>query len=102
MTPYARSVIAVVCLVMGFALLLLAATRNDPQIAVYGTALTGPVLGYAFGDRNGEKRAASALAERGLDPAVFSLLEQAVRPKDATSSSSSSSTPAPPASSAVE
>lgn len=80
-----------VCLVGGIALMVIAAIRNDPQTGIYGTALTGPVLGYAFGDRNGEKRAASALAERGLDPSVFQLLEQVVRP---SSSSSSSSTPA--------
>lgn len=57
------------------------ALLHDPSVAVTGTALTGPVIGYAFGDRNGEKRAANALAERGLDPNVLGLLEAAVRPK---------------------
>lgn len=79
-----------VCLIGGIALFVVAAIVHDPTVALEGSALTGPVIGYAFGDRNGEKRAASALAERGLDPMVLGLLEQIVRPKDATSSSPSS------------
>lgn len=73
-----------VCLAGGILLLIISAVIHDPSVAVTGTALTGPVIGYAFGDRNGEKRAASALAERGLDPALLAMLEQAVRPKDAS------------------
>lgn len=74
--------VAVICLVGGIALFVVAAFLHDPTVALEGSTLCGPVIGYAFGDRNGEKRAASALAERGLDPAILGLLESAVRPKD--------------------
>lgn len=81
MTPQTRGLVAVICLVGGIALFVCSAFLHDPTVALEGSTLVGPVIGYAFGDRNGEKRAASALAERGLDPAVLALLESAVRPK---------------------
>jgi len=93
----ARAIIAIVCLVGGIALFLVAAVQQNPNTAVYGSVLTGPVLGYAFGDRNGEKRTAAALAERGLDPSLLALLEQAVVQK-----SSAPAMPAAATSSAVE
>jgi hypothetical protein len=87
-TTNARFIIALVCLVGGIALFVVASITHDPPTALAGSALTGPVIGYAFGDRNGEKRAASALAEKGLDPQVLALLEQAVQPRETKAAAS--------------
>lgn len=81
MNAQGRFIIALVCLCGGIVLFIVASITHDSPTALAGSALTGPVIGYAFGDRNGEKRAASALAEKGLDPNVLALLEQAVQPR---------------------
>lgn len=86
MTTNARFIIALVCLIGGIGLLAIGSIIHDQTTALAGSALTGPVIGYAFGDRNGEKRAASALAEKGLDPQVLALLEAAVQPRDKAAS----------------
>lgn len=61
MTATGRAVVAVVALVMGAVLVIIGALEHDSGSTTAGVAIVGPVLGYAFGDRNGERRLASAL-----------------------------------------
>lgn len=61
MTTSARSVLAIVALVAGVCLIALGSITHDAGAAAPGGAMVTLVLGYAFGDRNGEKRLAAAL-----------------------------------------
>lgn len=61
MTTAARSWLAIIALVAGVGLIALGTLTHDNGPTVPGGAMVTLVLGYAFGDRNGEKRLAAAL-----------------------------------------
>lgn len=61
MTSEGRTVIAVVALVLGTVLVVMGAIQGAPESTTAGASAISLVLGYVFGDRNGEKRLAAAL-----------------------------------------
>lgn len=61
MTSSGRVAIAIVALIVGAALAALGSIQHDGASQTTGAAMMTAVLGYAFGDRNGEKRLASAI-----------------------------------------
>lgn len=77
MTPNGRTVLAITALVLGVALIALGVLVPDAargaEARTVGAATITLVIGYVFGDRNGEKRLASALvvanAADAVDPA---------------------------------
>lgn len=62
MTERSRFIIAIVGLILGVALIIVGVLADNGQSATTaGSAATALILGYVFGDRNGEKRLAAAL-----------------------------------------
>lgn len=61
MTAQGRAIVAGLGLVLGAMLVVLGSIQRDAGPTTAGVGLIGPILGYVFGDRNGEKRLASAM-----------------------------------------
>ncbi len=70
MTAQGRAWLAALALLLATTCAIIGAVINDESLKVMGTSAITLVLGYAFGDRNGERRLSNALAEHGLNPAV--------------------------------
>ena len=68
MTSTGRTVIAIVALVIGGVLVIVGTlgTHGDGAVAA-GSSMIALITGYVFGDRNGEKRLASALTVMAAD-----------------------------------
>lgn len=83
MTATGRVWLAIVALVSGVALIALGSITHDAGATAPGGAMVTLVLGYAFGDRNGEKRLAAALTVLQADertPAPAKVVEPAPAP----------------------
>lgn len=79
MTSAGRSLIAIIALIGGIALTAIGAFTHDGGSQAAGASIITGVLGFAFGDRNGEKRLAAALTVLSAEatPAVRQLVANA-------------------------
>lgn len=79
MTPKGRTIIAAVAIVCAVALLMVGAfAQHGEATTAAGASTLALVLGYVFGDRNGEKRLAAALTVAQADTNVASQTAAAI------------------------
>ena len=69
---------AITVLVLTATVVLAVANKIDPTVSV---GLFTTVLGYVLGDRNGEKRSATALADKGLNADSINAIVAAIKAK---------------------
>lgn len=79
MTPAGRTIIAVTALVASAVLIALGTlTSNGGAATTAGASMITLVLGYVFGDRNGEKRLAAALTVAQAQPNIAAQTAAAI------------------------